>query len=253
MAQDKTPNLKRFTAYKDTTERVATINATGDLLADKDVIIAFLSDATAISLLTDTGNWDSSGAYIGTAITGTYAGQYYYDDDYYFFAVADNSWIRLPRTSDTAFGTIINKATAKTTPVDADMVGLIDSAASNILKKLSWANIKATLKTYFDTLYSTINISRVSVTGTDSLESSDNGKVIEFSSGSDFTFTLDQMSDGFNCTLVNINTGDVTIAAGSGVTIRHESANRKLTTQYRGVSLYYRSATEVVIVGTLEA
>jgi len=37
--------------------------------------------------------------------------------------------------------------------VDADTVGLIDSADSNGLKKLSWANIKATLKAYFDTLY----------------------------------------------------------------------------------------------------
>lgn len=44
-------------------------------------------------------------------------------------------------------------ATGKTTPVDADEVPLVDSAASNILKKLTWANVKATLKTYFDTLY----------------------------------------------------------------------------------------------------
>jgi len=52
-------------------------------------------------------------------------------------------------------GSSIHGATAKTTPVDADNVPLIDSAASNVLKKLSWANIKATLKTYFDALYVT--------------------------------------------------------------------------------------------------
>ncbi|NDZ11480.1 hypothetical protein C7T35_01460 [Variovorax sp. WS11] len=46
-------------------------------------------------------------------------------------------------------------ATGKTTPVDADVMPLADSAASNVLKKVTWANIKATLKTYFDTLYST--------------------------------------------------------------------------------------------------
>lgn len=44
-------------------------------------------------------------------------------------------------------------ATGKTTPVDADVMPIADSAASNVLKKLSWANLKATLKTYFDTLY----------------------------------------------------------------------------------------------------
>lgn len=50
-------------------------------------------------------------------------------------------------------GALIDSATAKATPVDADMIGLMDSAASNIMKKLSWSNIKATLKTYFDSLY----------------------------------------------------------------------------------------------------
>lgn len=44
-------------------------------------------------------------------------------------------------------------ATSKATPVDADELPLTDSAASFVLKKLTWANVKATLKTYFDTLY----------------------------------------------------------------------------------------------------
>ena len=48
------------------------------------------------------------------------------------------------------FGTLVNSATAKTTPVDADMLGLVDSADSNKMKKLSWGNVKATLKTWIE-------------------------------------------------------------------------------------------------------
>lgn len=39
-------------------------------------------------------------------------------------------------------------AAGKTTPVDADSIPLVDSAASNVLKKLTWENIKATLLTW---------------------------------------------------------------------------------------------------------
>lgn len=41
----------------------------------------------------------------------------------------------------------------KVTPVDGDAVGLLDSATSYSPKYSTWAQIKATLKTYFDTLY----------------------------------------------------------------------------------------------------
>ena len=50
-------------------------------------------------------------------------------------------------------GTLTAGAAAKTTPVDADLIGLADSAASNTLKKLTWSALKAALKTYFDKLY----------------------------------------------------------------------------------------------------
>ncbi|CAB4167568.1 hypothetical protein UFOVP861_32 [uncultured Caudovirales phage] len=52
-------------------------------------------------------------------------------------------------------GSSIHGATPKTTPVNADTMPLIDSAASNVLKKVTWEKIKETLKAYFDTLYST--------------------------------------------------------------------------------------------------
>ena len=48
---------------------------------------------------------------------------------------------------------VLNTQTDKITPIDADLIPLSDSTSSFGLKKLSWANIKATLKTYFDTLY----------------------------------------------------------------------------------------------------
>lgn len=51
----------------------------------------------------------------------------------------------------------IHAATAKTTPVDADEIGLIDSAASNVLKKLTWANFKSTLLTYFQGIIPSLN------------------------------------------------------------------------------------------------
>jgi hypothetical protein len=50
-------------------------------------------------------------------------------------------------------GTWISGATGKATPVDGDSLALSDSAASGALKKLTWANLRATLKTYFDSLY----------------------------------------------------------------------------------------------------
>jgi hypothetical protein len=64
-------------------------------------------------------------------------------------------------------------ATSKATPVDNDEIPLVDSAASNILKKLTWSNLKATLKTYFDGLYKPTAVGdaqliyRYTVTGSD--------------------------------------------------------------------------------------
>lgn len=47
---------------------------------------------------------------------------------------------------------ILNTQTDKATPVDADLIPLSDSASSFGLKKLSWANIKATLISSFGAL-----------------------------------------------------------------------------------------------------
>lgn len=71
-------------------------------------------------------------------------------------------------------GSSIHGSSGKTTPVDADTLALIDSAASNVLKKVTWANLKATLKTYFDTLY---NLTTFASAG-ETVDSSVTNKVI---------------------------------------------------------------------------
>lgn len=60
-------------------------------------------------------------------------------------------------TSAAKIAAVIHAGTSKATPVDGDELPLSDSAASYGFKKLTWANIKATLKTYFDALYAAIS------------------------------------------------------------------------------------------------
>ncbi len=101
-------------------------------------------------------------------------------------------------------------ATSKATPVDADELPLVDSAASNVLKKLTWANLKATMKAYTDTLYP-------SGSGT--------------STG---TNTGDQTNISGNAATVTTNanlTGDVT-SVGNATTLTNAPVIAKVLTGY---------------------
>ena len=57
----------------------------------------------------------------------------------------------------TGISSVTHGATSKTTPVDADEIGLIDSASSFGLKRLTWANLKATLNAYIATIYAPLS------------------------------------------------------------------------------------------------
>lgn len=65
----------------------------------------------------------------------------------------DQDYVLDMEITDTQIGLIINGATDYPTPLDADKIG-IWNVANSLFKALTWANLKATLKTYFDTLYS---------------------------------------------------------------------------------------------------
>lgn len=59
-------------------------------------------------------------------------------------------WTTADDADDPSYTT--HAAASKTTPVDADEIPLVDSAASNALKRLTWANLKATLASWLGLL-----------------------------------------------------------------------------------------------------
>ena len=54
-----------------------------------------------------------------------------------------------PAETVSTVGTLINGAAAKATPADADGIGISDSAASNVLKKFTFGNLKTWLASFF--------------------------------------------------------------------------------------------------------
>lgn len=176
------------------------------------------------------GTWDASAGTFpggGTAqageswivsVTGTVGGVAFTANDR-IIAITDNAsttvfaanWFKADytdlvqsvngQTGGVTVEAIINAATGKTTPVDADLLGLVDSAASNVLKKLTWANVKATLKTYFDTLYgalATANLWTKPQRGSSTTLTSGTTITQDLADGNNWDLTL-----GHNATLAN--------------------------------------------------
>lgn len=161
-------------------------------------------------------------------------------------------------TDSVNVGTSINGATAKTTPIDADTMPLIDSAASNVLKKVTWANIKATLKTYFDTIFMPKETAINAQTGlTYTLVIADTTKHVTMSNALANTLTVPPNSSvafaiGTDIDVSSNLAGQTTIAAGAGVTIRSADSKLKLRVQYSGATLRKIATDEWMLFGDID-
>src|SRR5574343_177979 len=129
--QDNIPDGTTYKQYSDTEKTKLATVATG--------ATANSSDATLLSRANHTG------AQTASTIS-----------DFNAAALA-----AAPAETSTTVGGLISGATEKTIPVDADKCGISDSAASNVLKYLTFANLKAAIKSYIDSLTTTFTNKRI--------------------------------------------------------------------------------------------
>ena len=87
----------QVTSLAGTGDRMVEADSNGVMSAATEIVDGWLSDETAIALITDPANWSVLGVYTGVSLTGTYQGQEHYDDNYFYKFVADNNPIRMPR------------------------------------------------------------------------------------------------------------------------------------------------------------
>jgi hypothetical protein len=95
----------------------------------------------------------------------------------------------------------------------------------------------------------TPGISTIS-TSSYTLNNNDNGIIVVFTSGSAVTLTIPAgLTERFTCSIVQYGAGQVTVAAGAGVTLQLRGSTNKTGGQYAIASLLSVVANEYILAG----
>lgn len=135
-------------------------------------------------------------------------------------------------TGDETLGTLGTKqfaASGKATPVNADGFNIFDSATLNTMKLLTFSNLKAFLKTYFDTLYADFTTNQIFTVWQKTF--------------SNWCFALYNVESTFRVFFTNTITADRTI------TIRDITGTMALTTDITGVNSGTNTGDQTTISG----
>jgi hypothetical protein len=128
-------------------------------------------------------------------------------------------------------------ASTKETPADADVFGYVD-AVSSLLQKFTWANLKAALKAYFDTVYAAA-FGTLTITTNATTWDLSSGLKKKVSASDDFTLTISNPSDG-QCGILTINaTADLTLTLNTGAVYTLFEGSLTLTTGIYVLALIY--------------
>lgn len=104
-------------------------------------------------------------------------------------------------------------------------------------------------------VYSTVvNVPENAQTGTSyTLVATDKGKMVSLNNASAITLTVPASVFATNdrVDLVQYGAGQVTVAAGGGLTLRSAGSRVKFTERYSAATLWFKSATEAILIGDL--
>ena len=81
----------------------------------------------------------------------------------------------------------------------------------------------------------------------------DRGKVITANGTFSLTVPANIFSAGDRVDIVNIGTGDITLAAGAGMTLNSKDGNLKIDGQYAAATILFQTATAGFRIGALKA
>lgn len=104
-------------------------------------------------------------------------------------------------------------------------------------------------------VYSTVTtVPENAQTGTAyTLVASDKGKMVTLSNAAAITLTIPASVFGVNdrVDLLQYGSGQISVVAGAGLTLRSAGSRLKFSSQYSGATIWFKSATEAVLIGDI--
>jgi hypothetical protein len=98
--------------------------------------------------------------------------------------------------------------------------------------------------------YALINIPPNIQTGDYTLQSTDNGGVVYMNSSSTHTLTIPTaLTAGFNCSVIQAGSGQVTFTGSGGMVINEPDSKTKIAKQYASITVYIEATNNCIVGG----